>query len=130
MSEYDATSRGHLARAQAQFETGTKQSLLYAALELRYGIEARLHEYLDGISEQKKPWRIGALGHKVKKIFNDYAKPVVVVFAHPENGTEIEVAYTPVTKSLEKLVNSLVSICIELNPMKPAMKIFGSDYGF
>lgn len=109
--EYDASSRGHLARARARFATGTKESLFYAALELRYGIEARLHEYLDGgvdvVAIKKKRRRFNHLGHEVKKVFGSHDKPVVVAFTHPETAKKIKVEYTPVTRSLEKLGKKL-----------------------
>ena len=46
---YDIPSASFAARAQAQlerFDAGHPDSLFYAALELRTGIEARLHEYI------------------------------------------------------------------------------------
>jgi hypothetical protein len=106
-SEYDASSRGHLARARTQFAVGTKESLFYAALELRYGIEARLHEYLDAgvdvVATKKKPWRINHLRREVEQMFGSHQKPVVVAVTQPETAKKVEVEYTPVTRSLEKL---------------------------
>ena len=107
MNEYDFSAKAHLARARAQFSTGAKESLFYAALELRCGIESRLHEYHDGAAEKvtikKKRWKIGHLGAEAKKQFGDYTKPVIVTFIHPETKKEIEVSYTPVTRTLQKI---------------------------
>jgi len=63
VTEYYVHARAFLARAQEllkRFDEGNEAALFYGALELRMGIEARLHECL------KASWR--QLGHEQQKL--------------------------------------------------------------
>lgn len=107
MTAYRTGSRDYLTRARALRTAGESASLLYAALELRCGIEARLHEYLKGASKvatvKRDLWQIRLLGRAVEEVFDTYSKAVAVTFEHPETKAKFVIEYTPVTPRLKKI---------------------------
>jgi len=44
---YNVDSKNYLKRARSQLDSQSYEGLFYAALELRYGIEARIKEFLE-----------------------------------------------------------------------------------
>jgi hypothetical protein len=105
--KYDASSRGYLERARMRMRENTGESLIYAALELRAGIEARYHEYLDvwaHISDNvKKGWQLAMLGKEAQKAFKIGDKVVEVTIADENRENVSAVIYhTPVSKALHK----------------------------
>ena len=65
--EYGFKSRDYLKRAKARLNEDKGESLFYAALELRCGIEARLHEYTVRIPKTRsseKMWQIGKISYQ------------------------------------------------------------------
>jgi hypothetical protein len=107
MNDYKIASRDYLRRARCLLSSGDTASLFYSALELRFGIEARLHEYLDGARDialiKKGLWQIRHLGREVEDIFDVHDKVVVVTFLNPKTEKEVVYAYTPVTPRLRKI---------------------------
>jgi len=51
---YKIGTRDFLFRARMRLDENNPESLLYAALELRLGIEARLQTYMDVIEDMPK----------------------------------------------------------------------------
>jgi hypothetical protein len=107
MTTYRTTSRDYLARAIALRSSGSPEALFHAALELRFGIEARLHEYLAGAAKlatvKKGLWQIRRLTREVDSVFDVYEKPVAVSFIHPDTGEKMKIEYTPVTSALRRV---------------------------
>jgi len=88
------------------------ESLLYAAFELRCGIEARMHEYLDAqdhiAKSKKKGWRIPKLGNNLEKTFKSGDRMAEITLLISDTGeTVIRLYYTPVTSSLRKMGQKL-----------------------
>ena len=107
MIEYGITSRDYLTRAEARLEENTPEGLFYAALELRFGIEARMQEYLEAqedVSKKKKAgWQIAKLGKDIEHIFKLGDKVAEFTIMDKDTGSVIETLYyTPVTSSLRK----------------------------
>jgi hypothetical protein len=111
MAAYSTGSRDYLTRAQALRACGKPEALLYAALEIRCGIEARLHEYLAGAAKiatvRKGLRQIRHLSRTVESVFDVYTKAVVATFTHPETGEKVKIEYTPVTPELRKIAEKL-----------------------
>ena len=111
MPAYRTGSRDYLKRAKALRAAENIDALLYAALEIRCGIEARLHEYLDGAAKvatvKKGHWQIRLLAREVEGVFDIYSKPVQIIFTHPETNEEVKIEYTPVTAELRKIGEKL-----------------------
>lgn len=111
MTKYGITSRDYLARAASLRNDGGTSTLLYAALELRFGIEARLHEYLKGAAKvatiKKDLWQIKNLIREVEGVVGEYDKAVVITCIDKESGVERKLEYTPVTKRLKKVGEKL-----------------------
>lgn len=94
-------------RAEVRLDEKTYESLFYAALELRCGIESRMQEYMenwDHISEKKKKgWQIAKLGKNLENAFRTGNN--VVRWEVLESGTRQPIAcfyHTPVTKGLRE----------------------------
>jgi hypothetical protein len=70
---YGNSARHYLTRARLRLRESKPESLFYAALELRCGIETRMEEYLgvwEHISESKKRgWRVAELARNVEETF-------------------------------------------------------------
>jgi hypothetical protein len=102
--DYCTGSRDYLERAKRLRASRSTRGLLYAALELRFGIEARLHEYLDGSTKSKKgQWQIRVLVREIEDSLGEYTTPVVVTVTHPESGKKIKLEYTPVGPALKQI---------------------------
>lgn len=104
MMHYGINARAYLERAKKQFRKNTNEALLYAVLELRCAIEARLQEILDPHSHvsknEKKEYQIKKLSRVIAKKLCD-----------PDTGTEVTVVigrkkivlrYIPVSSSLRE----------------------------
>lgn len=106
----------HLSRGERLFNEAvtSPEKLFYCALELRFGIESRLREYLEyqeHVAEKKKNgWQIAALGRDVEAAFAGTAQEVRIE-VWSGGFPMIRCAYTPVTQELrsigEKLGNYL-----------------------
>ena len=105
--DYEISSRDYLQRARLRLDEGTLDSLFYAALELRSGIEARMSTYLEGqkfVSKKlKKGWQIAKLAKGLEKAFQNNEKIVRMRFFKPEGTSPIyTLFYTPITPKLKK----------------------------
>jgi hypothetical protein len=110
--DYRIHSRDYLHRARKCLDSGTPESLFYAAFELRCGIEARMQQYLeaqDHISEKmKKGWQIAKLAKNIEKTFKSGDKIVEYAILDQETETiRYVLYYTPVNSKLKKLGEKL-----------------------
>jgi len=110
--EYRVTGKDYLQRAKSRLSDGTKESMIYAALELRSGIEARLKEYFDAQAEttkkKRRGWQVTKLANQLEQVFRTGKKGVRLVIIDAQENTQIsEVIYTPVTPKLRKMAERL-----------------------
>lgn len=100
------TAISYLTRAQALELTGDEASLIYAALELRCGVEARLREHAAvavGVSKKDaRRYEIGKLGRTVENAFGLHDE-LILLFVTMEDGRACEFLYAPVTRRLQDI---------------------------
>ncbi|MET0012041.1 MAG: hypothetical protein ABW088_00170 [Sedimenticola sp.] len=104
---YGIESRDYLKRAKEQLKKDTNESLFYAALELRSGIEARMLEYLEvqkHVSKKKRTgWQVAKLARNIEDAFRLGDKDAVLRMRDPDSHEVVfEVRYTPVKRSLRE----------------------------
>ncbi|MDP6816535.1 MAG: hypothetical protein QF449_00665 [Alphaproteobacteria bacterium] len=110
--EYQISSRAYLKRARERLGENEQTSLIYAALELRCGIEARMREYLEvqkHVSRKKKKgWHVAKLEKSLEQAFKSGEKIIrwAVYDTDPDILT-ICFYYIPVSKSLRKTAEKL-----------------------
>ncbi len=100
-------AREHIARFDDEGDSAAA-GLLYAALELRYGIEARLYDYLR--ATYKQLGRAEPTGHEGKKLLAellraapDAGRPSIVTWWREDgSGEGGGMRYTPVTPELAR----------------------------
>ena len=103
---YIVHASGYLARARARLNERTQEGLFYATLELRSGIESRMHEYLEAredIANRKKHgYQVAKLAKGLERVFAAGEK-VVRLRGIDEYGRPMwEVYFTPVRARLRK----------------------------
>ncbi|KAI2693230.1 hypothetical protein [Pseudomonas sp. TNT3] len=102
----------HLSRATDLFARAQSNTdcYFYCALELRFGIESRLREYLQYQShvaqKKKNGWQIAALGRDVEQAFYGCTKEVRVEI-WSDGFPMIRCKYTPVTPQLRAIGEQL-----------------------
>lgn len=105
--KYKIGTRDFLIRAKQRLDENLPESLLYAALELRLGIEARLHKYMDAIKDlpnkKRKGWRITDLDKNLENTFRKGNKLVEIMIIDIITKYPLAVFYyTPISKELVK----------------------------
>ncbi len=111
MQPYGVHSRDYLRRARRRLDERSNEALFYAAFELRCGIEARMHQYLEArtniAKRKKRGWKIARLAKNLETAFRTGDK--VVEFAVLRNGQKEATAfyYTPVTSRLRRMAERL-----------------------
>lgn len=123
MKSYGTHARDYLARARTRLDENSAEALFYAAFELRCGIEARLHQYLEAQRGNKKRirqgWRIAKLAKDLDRYFRTGDK-VIRIAMRERNGPPFYVLmYTPVTSRLQNLgerIGNLMHIPIRYRP--------------
>jgi hypothetical protein len=102
---YPIRSADYLSRAKAQRSSESPAQLFYAALELRFGIEARALEYRNALEDRRKntDWMVGKLIKEVGSIYHTYTKPVDLLFKNEDSGEHFTCRYIPMSKRLEKI---------------------------
>ena len=92
-------------------DEGTEEALTYAALELRCEVEARLKEYIETIEHipksQRKEWAVAKLGRSIESAYRTGDKMMLFTIRLPEESSEFQLLYTPVTKRLQDIANRL-----------------------
>lgn len=104
-------SGAYLDRMKTRMDEGTEEALIYAALELRCGVEAKLREYIETIEHipkaQKKEWAVAKLGRSIQSAYRTGDKIMIFTIRFPEDGAELRLLYTPVTKRLQDIAKRL-----------------------
>ena len=93
-------------------DEGTAEGLFYAALEIRFGVEARMKEYLsvqDHIKRAKKEdWQVAKLGKSIQTTFKTGDRVARFTVLHRETKEVLSVLlYTPVTQKLQTMTKRL-----------------------
>lgn len=108
---YGTRAKDYLTRAEDRLVEGARESLFYAALELRCGIEKRMKQYLEAqvhISKaKKKGWEIAKLGKGIEEAFRTGDQVVEFSIIDAEDRVLARFLYTPVTSRLQKLGQQL-----------------------
>lgn len=116
--QYQAHSRAFLLQARehlARFEMdGQVQNFFYAALELRFGIEARLNEYLTPtlktIGKEPKYVReyvATKILNRMAKIDPTFEQPTALHITSEKTGNSFVAHYTPVSRNLAAIHGQL-----------------------
>lgn len=121
---YRVDANSYLERARERLHDDRLDSLFYAALELRCGIESRLQEYLEAqehIAEcRRSGWRIPKLGKNIARAFQLGDKIARVTIFDPSTKEEItSLIYTPVTSELQKNGQRLGNLLHALKRPRP-----------
>lgn len=102
---YGIGSHAYLARAREQLRVGREASLIYAVLELRCGVEARLKELLEPHGhipkKFKRDYQIKNLSTTVDSYLGSSDVGTLIKFVHV--GAAYEWRYVPVSSHLRKL---------------------------
>lgn len=109
---YDTTVEGYLRRCKERRDGGSLQDLLYAALELRMGVEARLAESVqavDGLTvAQRRQWKVVHLAKTLQAVNWSKGDDILVMLYHLKDPDEtLELHYFPVTSRLTEIVGRL-----------------------
>lgn len=107
--KYKVRSRDYLSRAQKERNANETVRLFYSALELRAGVEARLHEYRDAIRNKRRDntWQVRTLKHEIEKVVEKREMPVTVNIHNPETGKHLPLRYVPVSDELRSIAERL-----------------------
>lgn len=108
---YPTASTDYLDRMKTLLDDGSEASLVYAALELRCGVEARLREYIETIDHipnaQKKEWAVAKLGRSIETAYRTGDKIMIFTITFPEDGAQLQLMYTPVSRRLQEIAKRL-----------------------
>lgn len=120
---YGISGRDYVIRAKARLAEGTQEGLFYAALELRAGIETRMHEYLQArshIAQRKKHgYQVAKLAKGLEAVFAAGEK-IVEIAAEDSDGQALWAYYfTPVRQSLRKHAERLGDMLHGNQPFRP-----------
>jgi hypothetical protein len=109
--KYGTHSRDYLRRARQRLDEGCRDSLFYAAFEIRAGVEARMQQYLqaqeDASRKKKRGWKIAVLGAELERMFRIGDKVVEVAVLDAADIPEVVLYYTPVKNALRKTAQQL-----------------------
>lgn len=109
---FSSTSYDFLHRAEEElgkFDNGQHGSIFYAALNLRFGIEARLYEYIRAAYRQNnndaeiKEFVATKLLRKLIDIEPDWSNPCQIRFHVDGANNSGSLGFTPVTKKLAEM---------------------------
>jgi hypothetical protein len=117
-TKYPAYSHAFLGRARTALEGFDREAnpgdLLVAALELRFGIEARLFEYIDAALDRDRTKRKHIKEYTATKLLarltdlNPKAQDHLILrITSEQDGASSTLAYTPVTKELAHIHGQL-----------------------
>jgi hypothetical protein len=109
---YDASVEGYLKRCKEHRDAGTLRDLLYAALELRLGVEARLAESVQAVEgltvAQRRQWKVVHLANTLQAAKWSKGDDILVMLYRLKDPEEtVELHYFPVTKRLTDTVGRL-----------------------
>lgn len=120
----------YLARAQALCKMHDKASLIYAALELRCGVEARLKEHVavaHGVSKnQVEQWEINKLARTLDEAFG-LGDTFLIVFASMSDGRSCQFIYAPVNTRLREIAKRCGDYLHAIRPDRVEMSEFWKE---
>ena len=101
------TSACYLRRAEERLDEGAAEGLIYAALEIRCGVEARLREYLEfqpHVRQKRKvDYRLKVLGKEASRVSPPDENLTRLTLSGLGGEHVLTLYYTPVTKRLRDL---------------------------
>jgi len=125
------SSVSYLARAQTLCKKEDKESLFYAALELRCGIEARLREHVavakDVPKNRAREWRIAKLAKTVDGSFQ-LGDSMVIVFLTLADGRTCQFMYSPVSTQLQAIGERCGDYLHAIQPERLESPTFWADF--
>lgn len=105
MANYSTLTSRFAGRARSLIDSGDRASLLYAALEIRLGVEARLQSYVQASHEVsaalKKGWQIPKLFSGLEKTFSNSSQVVEFTMSSP-SSPPITLHFVPVNAQLKR----------------------------
>jgi hypothetical protein len=109
---YKISAEDYLKRARNQLDVGSRDGLFYAAFELRCGIEARMHRYLEARENitklKKKGWKVAKMVAQIEGTFPTKGKICKVTILDQENKLPFtEFNYIPISNKLKKMAEKL-----------------------
>jgi hypothetical protein len=126
------SAASYLGRAQALRKLKDKASLIYAALELRCGIEARLQEHASlapGISKaQADEWEIKKLSRTIDAAFG-LGDSMLLVFVTMGDGRSCQFMYAPVSSRLQEIGKRCGDYLHALDPGRVVTGVFWTELG-
>ena len=112
---YSVAVSAYLERIEGLLADKTEANLLYAAVELRCGVEARMKEYLEPLEHipksQKKEWAIAKLGLSIENAFRTGDKIMIFTVRSPRLDAECTLMYIPVSSRLQEIACRLGTTC-------------------
>lgn len=108
--DYSTRASDYLRRARQERQTLDPARLFYAALELRCGVEARLHEYRNAIRSGKNTdntWQVRLLMRDIERFTDKVDKPITVRFHNQDSGKSISLGYVPIPDELKTIAGRL-----------------------
>jgi len=106
-NEYCNTPECFLQRAHRRLTSEEPHELLYAALELRLGIEARLDEHKQGMEniskKLSKGWELAFVSRQIRKVFSQTDMAYSFELELDDGLPPIGFLYTPVSSRLVKI---------------------------
>lgn len=105
--KYKIGTRDFLWRARKRLDEKLPESLIYAAIEIRMGVEARLQKYNDALEEfsinKKSGWKMQIIDKHLEGMFHTGKKITEIMFFNPDDGRVKGALYhTPLSKVLIK----------------------------
>ncbi len=122
--DYGVRSSDYLRRSRHRLDDGTSEGLLYAAFELRCGIEARIQLYLAAQTEtdslRKDGWKVAVLGKELERRFKLGEKTIhIQVMSEDDDVVIDDWFHTPVTRRLRALHGQLGNYLHALQQYRP-----------
>ena len=104
---YGVSADSYCSRIRDLLDRNDESSLLYATLELRCAVEARMKEYLDPLDHipkaHKKEYSVVKLGRTVDNVFPLKEQIALFTICFPNRGEEVTLRYVPVPKRLQDI---------------------------
>ena len=108
---YDVLVDSYRSRVRELLDKNNDAYLLYAALELRCGVETRMKEFLEPLhhipKSQRREYAIGKLGKSISTAFQITDQLALFTIVFPETNDEITLRYVPIPKRLQEIASKL-----------------------
>lgn len=120
---YLVTSRAYLGRMKARMDEGTDEALIYAAFELRCGVEARMQEYVETIDHLPKAtrdqWEIAKLRRSLESAYRTGDKTLIYCFEFSD-GAQMQLTFFPVMQRLQTIAGMMDDYRHAMKPRRAA----------